>query len=357
MMLTSPYETRFSPLTEIVRRRLLPVPGEVLVHNGDRVEANDTIAQATVEGQLYTVDLADALHVGVGTASRHVHVSVGQKVTPETVLASISTLGIGKRQTRAPFNGIVKEISEGYVFLHQEPQTISLHAYLPGRIVECYPHCGVAVRAVGGLVRGIWGSGGERQGVIVTMVSDPGEVLTWERVGLRYRGTIVVGGILEDPRVLFRAKQFRLHGIIVGSMLPRLRPLCEKLSLPVVITEGMGHMPMAAPILEMLRSHHGRSAIISGSQGDKSSGPEVIVPLPDKGLANASLAVAHGIHAFEVGARVRLTRSPYLGVIAQVVTPPCMRKTVAATETEGVEVRLPDGHRVFVPLVNMEAID
>ena len=354
MILTSPYETRFSSLTEIIRRRLLPVPGEVLVHNGDRVEANDAVAQATVKGRLYTVDLANALNVSVGTALRHVHVSVGQKVTPETVLASISTLGIGKRQIRAPFNGIVKEISEGYVFLRQEPQTISLRAYLPGRIVECYPHCGVAIRAAGALVHGIWGSGGERQGIIVTMVSEPTKVLTWERVGLRYRGTIVVGGILEDPRVLFRAKQFRLHGIIVGSMIPRLRSLCEKLSLPVVITEGMGHTPMAAPIFEMLRSHHGRPAIISGSQEEGSSGPEVIIPLPDEGLTDISLTAAHAI---EAGMRVRLTRPPYFGVIGQIVTPPFMRKTVVATEIEGAEVRLPDGHRVFVPLVNMESID
>jgi len=354
MTLTSPHEARFSPLTEIVRRRLLPVPGQVVVHNGDRVQADDIVAQATIEGQLHTVDLANALNVSVRTASRHAHVSVGQKVTPETILASISTLGIGKRQIKSPFEGVVKDISEGYIFIRQEPQAVSLRAYVPGRIVECYPHRGVAIRATGALIHGIWGSGGERQGVLVTMVSRPTEALTWKQVGLRYRGTILVGGVLEDPRVLFRAKQFHIHGIIVGSMLPHLRPLCEKLSLPVVVTEGMGRIHMASPILELLRSHHGRLAVISGAQGDGSSGPEVIIPLPAENARESSLV---GAHAIKVGTRVRLTRSPYLGTIAQVVTPSVTRKTVAGTQAEGAEVRLQNGRRLFIPLVNMESID
>lgn len=351
-MSIAPHEIRFSPLTQIVRRRLLPAPGEVLVHVGDRVQAGDVVARASVEGQLYAIDLAHSLGIGVRAASRHVRISEGQSVTTDTILASARRFWIRKREVRAPFQGLVRGIHDGRVFLRQDAQTISLRAYVPGEIIERYPHRGVSVRAVGSLVRGIWGSGGERQGTIVTMVAEPGDLLTWEQVGIRYRGTILVGGVLQDPRVLYRARQFRLYGLIVGSMLPSLQPICRQLPLPVVVTEGMGHIPMAEPLFDLLRSHHGRLAIISGSM-DSSSGPEVIVPQPP-GTQVTALTVACPV---EVGTWVRLTRAPYLGIIGQVLSVSATpQKTAIGTQAEGAEVRLPNGQTMFVPYVNMESL-
>ena len=186
------------------------------------------------------------------------------------------------------------------------------------------------------------------------MTNEPGDVLTWEQVGLRYRGTILVGGILRDPRVLYRARQFRIHGLIVGSMLSSLRPICEKLRVPLVITEGMGHIPMAEPVFDLLRSHHGRPAVISGSARNGSSGPELIVPVRADAQAT-SLVVARPV---DVGMRVRLTQAPYLGTVGRILALPAIpQETPIGTRAAGAEVRLPDGRRVFVPYVNMESLD
>ncbi len=357
-MSSVPLEIRFLPLTEIVRRRILPIPGEVTVHLGECVRADDIVAHAYPEGQLSVVDLVGVLGISVRAVERHLLVSEGQKVAAGTLLASVRRLWRRPKQVIAPFAGTVQAIIEGRLFLRQDPQCFSLRAYVPGEVIEHYPQRGVAIRSAGALVRGIWGSGREQRGLLVAMVNGPEEVLTWEHVGRRYRGTILVGGVLDDPRVLWRARRFGLCGLIVGSIAPSLRPWCAQIPIPLVVTEGLGRIPMAAPIFDLLCSHHGHPAIIAGSQRAEFvspiyGGPEIIVPL-DANTRDTSLALVRPI---AVGMRVRLTRSPYLGVIGQVVSllsEP--QQTPIGTRVEGAEVRLPNGHKVFVPSVNMELL-
>ncbi|MGI5917771.1 MAG: hypothetical protein ACOX9A_15125 [Anaerolineae bacterium] len=346
-------ESRFSTLTQVVRRRLLPVPGKVRVQVGDRVEADDIVAEATVEGRLHVIDLARELGTGAPDVLRHVRVSSGQAVERDTVLASIRPFGLLRKVVRAPFAGVIKRIEEGYLFLRSDPQTLLLRAYVPGEVVEHYPHRGVAVRAIGAHVRGVWGCGDERQGMLATMVSAPDEPLTWERVSLRYRGAVIVGGMLDDSRAVYRAHQFGLHGLVVGSILPELRPICKEIGLPVVVTEGMGRIPMAEPVFALLQSYHGRQAVIAGETPE--AGTEIIIPLREADTTAVTVAPARPV---EMGMRVRIIRQPYLGMIGQIVDqPPAPQETAIGTETEGAEVRLADGQIVFVPYVNMEPLD
>jgi hypothetical protein len=360
-MLTGLLETRFALSTQLVRRQLLPKPGEVLVRVGDRVQVNDLLAEAPREGQLHIIDLAQPLGVSVRALARYTRVTEGQQVAQGTPLASIHWPRLTKRAVLAPCAGTVQAIVDGRLFLRQSPEPYRLRAYLPGQVIETYPHRGVAIGAVGALVRGIWGSGGRRQGALVVMVSAPGDVLTWEMVSLRYRGTILVGGILDDARVLYRASRFRLNGLIVGSITAGLRTLCERLSLPVVVTEGMGRVPLARPVYELLLAHHSHAAVISGASEDGQSGPEVIIPLSGSAASGSetvpaarALVVAHPL---EVGALVRLTRPPYLGLIGRVILlPTTPQETAIGTRALGAQVRLADGRQVFAPYVNLELL-
>jgi len=354
-MSTGLLETRFASSTQLIRRQLLPRPGEVLVHVGDRVQVNDVLAEAPREGQLCAIDLAQPLGVSARSLARYLRVAEGQQVAQGTTLASAHWPRLTKREVLAPCAGTVQAIVDGSLFLRQTPEPYRLRAYLPGQVLETYPHRGVAIGAVGALVRGIWGSGGQRQGALVVMVGAPGDVLTWEMVSLRYRGTILVGGVLDDPRVLYRASRFRLNGIIVGSITAGLRSLCERLALPVVVTEGMGRVPMARPVYDLLLVHHGHTAIVSGASEDGPSDPEVIIPLYGQAVPDSrALVVAHPL---EVGALVRLTRPPYLGLVGRVILlPNTPQETAIGTRAMGAQVRLGDGRQVFVPYVNMELL-
>jgi len=352
-MSTRPFETRFSPLSQIVRRRILPVPGEVTVRVGDWVGAGDIVAKASIQGHLYPIDLAQSLQVSVDSISRHLEVSKGQAVAEGSTLATARQYRIGKRVVKAPFSGTVQGISEGVIFLRKECREFQLRAYVPGQVCEQFPHRGVAIRTVGCLIRGVWGSGGEGQGLLTTTVAGPGETLTWDKIGLHHRGMILIGGAVGDPRVLFRAKRFGLSGLILGSILPRLESICEGLPLPVVISEGMGRIPIAEPVSELLRAHDGSPAVISGSNRDRCSGPEIIVPLPADGKALPQPMA----HPLEVGASVRLTRAPHLGAVGKVISlPTTPQETAIGTRLDGAKVRLDDGSRIFVPFPNLELL-
>jgi hypothetical protein len=356
MAMSRALEARYAATTLLIRQQLLPEPGEVLVAVGDRVQANDVVARTQRDGPIYGIDLVDALDVSLQDVERYLVVAPGDRVAAGDLLAVCGWPHVRRRRLVAPSDGTVQDVIDGTLFIRQAPEPFELRACVPGEIVETHPHSGVTIRSVGALVRGIWGSGQRRQGALVTLVSDPGQPLTWEMVSLRYRGTILVGGVIEDARVLYRASRFRLGGIIAGGLSARLRPLCETLPLPVVITEGMGHVPMARPIYEMLLSHHGHQAIITGAEQDGPHGPEVIIPLSSQAAPQAmALVVAQPVGR---GQWVRLTRAPYLGMMGKIIAlPSTPQETAIGTRAMGAQVRLLDGRQVFVPYVNLERLD
>lgn len=341
-------ESHFSPLTHVVRRRLLPVPGQVLVHVGDWVRPADTIAVAPRPGELLVLDIAEELDCNLLAAERAIGVQVGQAVEQGAVLASHRSLLGAARSVTAPAAGVVQAINGGQLFLRQADGVQQLQAYIPGVVTEIFPRLGATIETQGALVRGIWGSGGSADGALVTMVAHASKELTWEQIGLRYRGAIVVGGRLSDPRVLFRARQFQLHGLVIGSIEPQLRPLCAETPLPIVVTEGIGSLPMAEPVFNLLRACHGRPAVLCGAET-----PEVIVPFPAAVAGAASTQ-----RELSIGTRVRLTRAPFLGLLGEVVaTADGPQETAIGTRAEGVHVRLSDGRKLFVPLTNLEPLE
>jgi hypothetical protein len=361
MAATMAYNPRLASFTELVRRRLLHRTGDVLVRVGDRVNADDVVAREMVPGRLRVLDVAKALGVSPGGVAQHLRVQEGQTITMGMELASVHRLRLRVGRLLSPFEGLVVGIREGLLFVRQDPYPRDLLAYVPGEVLEVFPHRGVSIGTTGALVSGIWGSGPDHQGVLVLPVDDPQAPLTWQQVSVRYRGTVLVGGTLQDPRVLYRARQFRVHGIVAGSMNPALRPACERLGLTVIITEGMGQIPMAEPVFELLRSLHGHTALVGGASvnggpyavPDATAGPEVIIPQP----RFDQVPIHEAPRALAVGMVVRLTRPPYVGTVARVeAIPSTPQLTAVGIPAMGAMVRMPDGQRLFVPLTNLEIL-
>lgn len=312
-MRAEPIASRLYVQTVVERERTLPAPGEVLVTVGEQIESGRVIGRCQGRGPLRVVDVAEALGVARDALPHHLRVRVGQEVEEGQPLAAGGFMGW--RAVLAPAAGRVAGIAAGRIFLEEATRTIEVRANLPGLVVRVLPEQGAVIRAVVSRVVGIWGAGDEGYGPLVLRSAGPAESLQWIGIDLACRGKIVVGGCCLDKRVLLRAARFRALGLVVGGLAEHLRATALELGLVVVVTDGLGAVPMAGPVFELLAGHEGHEAWATGGRGEPVARlPELTIPL---GGVRGPVHVAPD-RPLAVGDRVRVTRAPYLGATGHV---------------------------------------
>jgi len=349
-------EPKFAPRIRISRQRLLPQPGEILVHQGERVQAMDIVARAVVAGGTRIVDVARALRVPRERVEPYIVVSPGQLVESGEPLAVRSLLGERWQRTcPSPITGRVLSFGGGYIFLQTAPRVLNRYAYLCGEVTEIHSLYGVTVTGEVAWVQGIWGRGGTAWAPINVVVSDPSDPLSWERIAWNCKGTIIVGGSLLSRKSLLRAYRFGVAGLITGSIDPDLfHDESGPWPIPVVITEGVGSIPMASPVFELLLQCHGKHATISGGEGGGwgMPRPEIFSPLEEEAKTEAHSAEMQSLRSGDI---VRLTRPPELGQIGRVINPNLPdTRFESGLQGPGVELRMSNHHRIRVPLTNVE---
>src|SRR5688572_5684137 len=93
-------------------RRVLPIPGDVLVKSGDRVKARDIVAQTFMPGDLTPINLAAVLSMSPGDVPASMLKKVGDRVEVDELLArSPGIFGFFKSEYRAKVAGTIESIS------------------------------------------------------------------------------------------------------------------------------------------------------------------------------------------------------------------------------------------------------
>ena len=351
-------EPRFVSRIRMSRRRVLPQPGQVLVHLGDVVRPQDIVARSIVASGIQIVDAARALGISRGRLAQHFVVTAGQLVEPGEELAVRPVLGKrAGRACRSPIAGRVVDLSDGYVFLQVAPRALNREACIAGTVSRVTPLYGATITGDVAWMQGIWGRGSTAWAPINVVVETRHDPLTWKNITESCRGTIVVGGTLVDRSALLRAEQYGAAGLVSGGIDPDL--LLGELgacSLPVVVTEGAGEIPMAAPLFELFLGYQERHATISGGEDDgwEMPRPEVLIPL--EGGSEVETASLEQL-PLEAGDTVRLTQPPRLGLIGQVTDPnlPDVRFE-SGLHGPGIEVELPNQSRTRVFPTNVELL-
>lgn len=351
-------QTRVLPLARIRRERLLDARGEVVVPMGARLGALDVVARSESGGNLRPVPLARYLRVSGSALQKHVLKKTGDTFAAREPIASkLEFFGTLQRVFRAPGPGRVTALHGSWLTLDLMDQPIELKALYRGSVVNVMPRLGVVIEAVGAVVQGVWGAGGEGYGVLKNMVDSPGALLTEDKIDVVSRGAILIAGAGVTEESVRRAAQERVAGLIVGGLAPQLRALVSDLKVPTLVTDGFGECPMSAPIYELLVSHNGdETSISTASQVRSGARPEAFIPVMAPGGSGSALPPPALLE--DVGAAVRITAGPNGGGIGKIADIPRLPRTMESGVTAwGAEVTLSADERVFVPWENLELID
>lgn len=351
-----PPETRAMPLTLIRRERMLPVPGKVLVSMGEKVQPTQVVAQAEISGEVRIVNVARLLRVPVSRVARFIKVREGDDVTTNTVIAARGLLPGGR--VLSPTDGFVYRVDKahGRILIKVITKPYPLTAYLGGSVVNVMSGRGVIIETTGAVVQATVGFGEESFGVLQVVARDPADVLRAKSIDVTAHGAIVVGGAWIEEGALQQAAQLQVRGMIAGSMDGRLIDLARSLPFPVLLTEGLGRIPMSRPIFKLLSSQTGREASLSALTQTRWGvmRPEILIPLPVD--TKPALATPLGT-PLTIGARVRVIRGSLQGATGNVVGLPARSMQIGSgARVHGAEVELESVGKTFVPFANLEIL-
>jgi len=349
-----PPETRVLPLTLIRRERMLPLPGKVLVNSGEKLQSAQVVAQTEVSGEVSVVNVAQLLRVPSARAYKYVKVKEGDDVTMNTVIASKGLTAAGR--LKSPVNGFVYRIdkSTGRVLIKVVGQPFELTAFLAGTVASVVAGRGVVIETTGALIQAALGFGGEANGVLQVVSKRAADVIKAKAIDVTLHGAIVVGGAWFDEAVLQQAIQAQVRALIAGSMDGSLLRAARQAPFPILLTEGLGHVAMAAPIFRLLKSNSGREASISGATQTRwgIQRPEILIPLPAESWSEPP---AFGT-PLAMGVRVRVLRGSWQGRVGLVTALPDLPQAISSgARVRCAEVDLGgDEGPTLIPFANLE---
>jgi biotin carboxyl carrier protein len=357
------------------RRRILSLPGSVLVTSGETVRANQAVARAELPGKVYPLNLANQLSVAPDEIHDYLIKKVGDPVRKDEILAENKPLMKWfKTEILSPITGVVESVSPvtGQVLLREPPRVFELLGYVDGRIVEVIPQQGVVVETNCSLVQGIFGIGGETRGEIVMAVTSPDEELSTSRFTATMKGKVVVGGSFISAEALARAKELGVAGVVIGGIHDKdLRVLLgydlgvaitgtEQVGFTLILTEGFGSIPMAGKTFALLSAHAGQLASISGATQIRAGviRPEIIIPKGPGAPIAPGASAAPEREGIRIGDQVRIIRDPLFGKLGEVASLPSdLQKIPTESEVRVMGVRFADGSTTMIPRANIELIE
>jgi hypothetical protein len=349
-----------SEATIVRKKRILPIPGEVIVKIGEQVTSETVVAKAYMPGHVRIVDIQDILGIDASETLTVLLKKVGDRVKKGEIIASKSTwFGFRKQDLKSPTSGTIDYISiiSGRLHIRGPPIMIDIKAYIPGKIVEILPKEGVVVEVQASFIQGIFGIGGETQGELTVVVDSPDEVLTDNMILSDHSGKIIVGGSLVTGKALQKASKEFVKGIIVGGI--RDKDLIiylgheigvaitgqEKINTTVILTEGFGKMRMMNRTFDLLKKNEGKETSINGTTQIRAG---VIRPEIESVVSDAPMRL-------EPGTSVRCIHGPEFGALGQVVS---LEKEPKKIETESevmvIKVCLEDGREIYISRTNVE---
>ena len=340
-------------LTTIVRERLLPISGNVIARVQQKVTASEVVAETRWAREHALLDVARTLGVSPTVADKLIKCKVDDKVAASAEIAV--GRGLFPRSVRAPKDGRVVAVGGGQVLMEIGESKMEVRAGIPGTVVQVVPGRGVVVQAFGGLVQGVWGNGRIDSGVLVNLMEGLDTVLLPNRMDVSLRGSIILGGMIKNVETLQALAELPARGLIASSIQPSLLPKAREMRYPILVTDGIGSLPMNSAAYKLLSTNAKREVTLNTEPYDRYTGarPEVFIALP----ISAEPPMPNEVEIFAPGMQVRMRRPPSMGMIGSIVAiKPGLTVLPSGLRAQAAEVKLENDETVIVPLVNMEVV-
>jgi len=341
------------PLTTIRRERVLPVPGRILVRQGQKVAPRDVVAEASIAPEHLLLNVPRALGVTVKEAEALIERVTGDQINEGDLIAG--PVGLTRRVLRAPVAGKIALIRDGKVLLEVDTPPYELRAGLAGVVSDLIADRGAVIETIGALVQGIWGNGRMEFGLMQNKLETPEQKLSSDEMDVSLRGAVVLGGFCDEPKALRNAADIPLKGLILASMAASLVPLALKMPFPVVVLRGFGYQPLDEASFKLLTTNQNREVSVNAVAFDRFTGtrPEVVIPLP----SSSDPQIPMETEDFSTGQKVRLLRSVdqnSVGTIRYIFDQPAVLPS--GLRAIAAQVSLENGETVTVPLANLEIL-
>jgi biotin carboxyl carrier protein len=355
--------------------RLLPLKGSVLVKKGDKVKAEDVVAETLLPGKVVPLNLANKLGVTPAQLISYVKVKAGDQISKGTILAEnkgLFGMGFMKNSVASPTDGEVESISShtGQILLREPRIPVQVKAFIDGVITEVIPGEGVVIENKSAYIQGIFGIGNETIGYIKVLAKSPNEELTADKIDESCKDKIIVAGAFIRMEAIDKARKVGVKAIITGGIDDQdVKHLLgydlgvaitghENIGLTIVCTEGFGKINMAQKTFDLLKQFEGYKTSIHGKTQIRAGvmRPEIIIPLEFQ--AEELVIPEVKLPVLEPGTLIRIIRQPNFGKIAKVVGMP-EELTMVESETmvRVLEAQFDDSKKMSLPRANVEVID
>ncbi|MDG2149733.1 MAG: hypothetical protein P8N09_09420 [Planctomycetota bacterium] len=362
---------KVSDAADFVRSRILPIPGEVLVKQGDEVGPETVVARALLPGNVVTSNIARQLGVAAADIKDLLLVEEGSEVDKGQAIArSKGIFGLMKQTAEAPTAGVFESVSKvsGQAIFREEPIPVEVKAYVGGIVSEVEDTFGVHVDSRGTMVQGIFGIGPEVSGPIAMAGDDPTSPLLATDLKESHRGAILVGGSFAPLDTLRACIQQGVKALVIGGIdAADLKELLgydlgvaitgnETVGLTLVVTEGFGQLAMSAKTHRLLADKAGQTASVSGATQIRAGvmRPEVLVPSEIHQIEETEVDAG----LMHINSTVRIIRDPHFGALGRVADLPAEpHKLDTEAAVRILTVTLKDGEHVTLPRANVELVD
>ncbi len=354
-------------------RRILPIKGEVAVAVGDRVKGTDVVAETFMPGDIFPVNLANALSLPPGDVVECMLKQEGEAIeVGEPIARTKGIFGMFKNEYKAKYAGVLETVSPvtGQLIIRGDPIPVRVQAYLSGDVVEVLPEEGCVIEADIAMIQGIFGVGGETHGEIVLACEDHAQEVTADLIKPEMKNKVVIGGARMTDAAIRKAKEVGAAALISGGMddedlknflgydLGVAITGSERMGLTIVVTEGFGEIAMAERTFKLLASHVGREAAVNGATQIRAGvmRPEILIPLAAEHVDTGEADFEPGL--LEIGRLVRVIRDPYFGVIGTVAGLPAAPAVLdSGSKARVLEVKFESGDTAVIPRANIELIE